>query len=77
MEAASRTRGAAVAAWSLAGLAAGLLPAGVLLSPSWGSDVGETVLYDLAWWAIVLSGRLSVHLSPRGCHGTRSAGSSA
>lgn len=55
MEAASRTRGAAVAAWSLAGLAAGLLPAGVLLSPSWGSDVGETVLYDLAWWAIVLS----------------------
>ena len=55
MEAASRTRGAAVGAWSLAGLAAGLLPAGVLLSPSWGSDVGETVLYDLAWWAIVLS----------------------
>ena len=55
MEAASRTRGAAVVAWSLAGLAAGLLPAGVLFSPSWGSDVGETVLYDLAWWAIVLS----------------------
>jgi signal transduction histidine kinase len=51
----ARTRRAAVAAWSLAGLAAALLLAGALVSPDWGADVGETVLYDLSWWAIILS----------------------